>query len=389
MTETETRAGKRFRCAYATACGGCSLTDLGYSDQLAWKQARVAGLLKPFGRVEPIRGMETPFHYRNKVHVVFAADRRGKLITGVYRAGTHQVVPIAHCLIHDSRADAIIDTLRKLAIDFGYAPYDEDRRTGFLRHALVRTGKEEIMVTLVTASATFPSKNAFLKALLIAHPEITTIVQNVNPRTTSMVLGTKENTMYGKGYIEDTLCGLRFRLSSQSFYQVNRTQTEILYALALEMAQLTGKETVLDAYCGVGTIGLTMAARASRLIGVELNAQAVRDAQGNAKRNDIRNATFLCDDAGRFLRRCAVEGAALDVVVMDPPRSGSDAAFLQSIGILKPERVVYVSCDPETLARDLKVLHNSGYVMRRAVPVDMFPATEHVECVVLMSKVQN
>ena len=378
--------GQRFDCRYAKECGGCSLTELGYHDQLAMKQAKVARLLKPFGRVEPIRGMENPFHYRNKVHAVFAPDRRGRILTGVYREGTHQVVPVEHCLIEDERADAIIATVRKLAVEFHYLAYDEDRRIGFLRHALVRAGKRELMLILVTAVPEFPSKNNFLKALLTAHPELTTVVQNINNRATSMVLGKRDIVLHGKGFIEDRLCGKVFRISPQSFYQVNSAQTEVLYGLAGEMAGLTGNETVLDAYCGVGTIGLTLADRCKRLIGVELNPQAVRDAQGNARRNDVTNANFYCDDAGRFMRQCAAEDYPIDVVMMDPPRSGSDELFLASLLQLEPRRVVYVSCDPDTLARDLAYLQKGGYKLRRTVPVDMFPATEHCEVCCLLSK---
>lgn len=378
--------GQRFDCRYAKECGGCSLTELGYHDQLAMKQAKVARLLKPFGRVEPIRGMENPFHYRNKVHAVFAPDRRGRILTGVYREGTHQVVPVEHCLIEDERADAIIATVRKLAVEFHYLAYDEDRRTGFLRHALVRAGKRELMLILVTTVPEFPSKNNFLKALLTAHPELTTVVQNINNRATSMVLGKRDIVLHGKGFIEDRPCGKVFRISPQSFYQVNSAQTEVLYGLAGEMAGLTGNETVLDAYCGVGTIGLTLADRCKRLIGVELNPQAVRDAQGNARRNDVTNTNFYCDDAGRFMRQCAAEGYPIDVVMMDPPRSGSDELFLASLLQLEPRRVVYVSCDPGTLARDLAYLQKGGYKLRRAVPVDMFPATEHCEVCCLLSK---
>lgn len=385
MNDDTPTGGQRFECRYARECGGCNLTELGYRDQLAMKQAKVARLLKPFGRVEPIRGMGNPFHYRNKVHAVFAPDRRGHIVSGVYREGTHQVIPVEHCLIEDVRADAIIATVRRLAGEFHFQAYDEDRHSGFLRHTLVRAGKRELMLILVTATQEFPSKNAFVNALLAAHPELTTVVQNVNNRTTSMVLGNREIILYGKGFIEDTLCGKVFRISPQSFFQVNSMQTEVLYGLAVEMAGLTGNETVLDAYCGVGSIGLTLVDRCKRLIGVELNPQAVRDAQGNAKRNGITNANFYCDDAGRFMRQCAAESYPIDVVLMDPPRSGSDELFLSSLLHLKPRCVVYVSCDPVTLARDLGYLQKGGYMLRRAVPVDMFPATEHVETVVMLT----
>ena len=384
MNEISQTDTARVRCPYAADCGGCDYIHMPYREQLAMKQALVAKLLKPFGHVEQIRGMDDPLHYRNKVHAVFANDRRGRLIAGVYRQGTHRVVPVTNCLIEDTRASAIIATVSDLAQRFGIPAYDEDRHTGFLRHALVRAGKTEIMLVLVTAQPSFPGKGAFMKALLTAHPQITTVVQNLNNRDTSMVLGARDHTLFGKGTIEDTLCGKVFRLSPQSFYQVNSAQTEVLYKLAGEMAALTGTETLLDAYCGVGAIGLTMADRCKRLIGVELNPDAVRDAQGNARRNSVTNATFYADDAGRFMRRCSREGYTADVVVMDPPRSGSDPVFLDSLALLAPKRVVYISCEPTTLARDVTYLCARGYRMQRAVPVDMFPATEHVETAVCL-----
>ena len=389
MADSNPTRDSLFRCPYSADCGGCELTHMPYSDQLAMKQATVTRLLKPFGRVEPIRGMAQPLYYRNKVHAVFAEDRRGELVSGVYRQGTHSVVPVEHCLIEDQRAQAIIATVRVLARDFGYPAFDEDRGTGFLRHILVRTGIREIMVTLVTATGAFPHKKAFLDSLLKRHPEITTVVQNLNNRRTSMVLGLRSQTLFGKGYIEDTLRGMTFRLSPASFFQVNSAQTEVLYTLAAEMAELRGGETVLDAYCGVGTIGLSMASQCERLIGVELNPAAVRDARGNAERNGIGNARFYADDAGRFLRMCANEHAPVDVLLMDPPRSGSDPVFLDAVLRIRPDRIVYISCNPTTLARDLRTLTAGGYGMRRAVPVDMFPATEHVETIVLMTQVKG
>ena len=358
-----------------------------YSQQLALKQAHVEALLKPFGPVEPILGMDAPLYYRNKAHIVFAADRRGKLISGVYQQGTHRVVPVEHCQIEDKRASAVLSTVTKLAREFHYQPYDEDRRIGFLRHAMVRVGRQELMLILVTATPAFPGKNAFLQKLRVAHPEITTVVQNLNPFDTNMVLGKRETVLFGRGYIEDTLCGLRFRISAQSFYQVNSMQTEVLYALAGDMAAPTARDTLMDAYCGVGTIGLTLAGRCKQVVGVELNPQAVRDAIGNAKRNGISNAAFLCGDAGQYMQECAQQQTQMDAVLMDPPRTGSDTAFLQALIKLGPKRVVYISCNPETLARDLRTLCAGGYQMLRAVPVDMFPSTEHVECVVELRSV--
>jgi len=375
-------------CPYQNECGGCSLSKMPYAQQLALKQSRIDKLLQPFGAVEPIRGMAVPYHYRNKVHVVFAADQRGKLISGVYRQGTHRVVPVENCLIEDERASQVLQTVTQLAREFHYQPYDEDRRSGFLRHAMVRAGSSELMLILVTAGRDFPGKKAFLQKLLKAHPEITTVVQNVNPHSTSMVLGKQETVLSGRGYIEDVLCGLRFRISAQSFYQVNSAQTAVLYQLAGEMAAPTQQDTLLDAYCGVGTIGLTLAAQCGQVVGVELNPQAMRDAIGNARRNEIKNATYLCGDAGQYLRECAERGVRLDTVMMDPPRTGSDQAFLSALLQLKPKRVVYISCNPETLARDLRVLCARDYRMQRAVPVDMFPLTEHVETAVLLCRAE-
>ena len=296
-------------------------------------------------------------------------------------------MPVRHCLIEDRRADRIIQTIVAMLPAYKLRIYNEYTHRGFLRHILIRTGHVtgQIMVVLVATSLEFPGKKAFVQELIQRHPEITTVVLNCNQRETSMVLGTKEITLYGEGYMEDELCGKRFRISPQSFYQVNAKQCEVLYRTAIDAAQLTGAETLLDAYCGTGTIGLCASDGCKQLIGVELNADAIRDAKENARRNGVENARFLCDDAGRFMQKLAKEGNAPDVVMMDPPRAGSDQKFLQSLLMLKPKRVVYVSCNPETLARDLRVLVDGGYQAEWATPVDMFPGTEHVETVVLLS----
>ena len=377
----------RWNCPVAAKCGGCQLTRLSYAEQLQWKQQRVAELLDGICEVRPILGMDDPFHYRNKVHAVLAVDKAGKPISGVYAMGTHRVVPVRHCLIEDRRADRIIQTIVAMLPAYKLRIYNEYTHRGFLRHILIRTGNVtgQIMVVLVATSLEFPGKKAFVQELIQRHPEITTVVLNCNQRETSMVLGTKEITLYGEGYMEDELCGKRFRISPQSFYQVNAKQCEVLYRTAIDAAQLTGAETLLDAYCGTGTIGLCASDGCKQLIGVELNADAIRDAKENARRNGVENARFLCDDAGRFMQKLAKEGNAPDVVMMDPPRAGSDQKFLQSLLMLKPKRVVYVSCNPETLARDLRVLVDGGYQAEWATPVDMFPGTEHVETVVLLS----
>ena len=377
----------RWNCPVAAKCGGCQLTRLSYAEQLQWKQQRVAELLDGICEVRPILGMDDPFHYRNKVHAVLSVDKAGKPISGVYAMGTHRVVPVRHCLIEDRRADRIIQTIVAMLPAYKLRIYNEYTHRGFLRHILIRTGHVtgQIMVVLVATSLEFPGKKAFVQELIQRHPEITTVVLNCNQRETSMVLGTKEITLYGEGYMEDELCGKRFRISPQSFYQVNAKQCEVLYRTAIDAAHLTGAETLLDAYCGTGTIGLCASDGCKQLIGVELNADAIRDAKENTRRNGVENARFLCDDAGRFMQKLAKEGNAPDVVMMDPPRAGSDQKFLQSLLMLKPKRVVYVSCNPETLARDLRVLVDGGYRAEWATPVDMFPGTAHVETVVLLS----
>ena len=373
-------------CPVSKKCGGCKWIDKEYAVQLKEKEKWVKELLSPFCKMEPIIGMEHPTHYRNKVHAVFGEDRKHNIISGIYEEGTHKIVPVDSCLIENEKADAIIVSIRELMKSFKIRPYNEDTGYGLLRHVLIRTGHVtgQIMVVLVLASPIMPSKNNFVKALLKLHPEITTIVVNVNNRGTSMVLGDKEQVIYGKGYIEDELCGKVFRISPKSFYQVNPVQTELLYAKALEFADLKGTETVVDAYCGTGTIGLIASDRVGKVIGVELNGDAVKDAKENAKRNKVTNIQFYQNDAGKFLAEMAEQDAKVDVVLMDPPRSGSNEAFLGSVVKIKPEKVVYISCNPETLARDLKYLTKNGYQVKRAVACDLFPFTSHVECVIMM-----
>ena len=375
-------------CPKRKQCGGCQLMHLPYAEQLARKQARLERLLGRYGAVEPILGMERPYHYRGKVQAAFGTDGRGRIISGVYQSGSHRIVAVDDCLLEDETADAIIVDIRRMMPRFKMTAYDERRAQGFLRHVLVRrsfsTG--ETMVVLVASTPVFPLQKPFLKALLEKHPEITTVVLNINDAFTPLVLGKREKVLFGPGCIEDELCALRFRISAASFYQVNPAQTARLYETALEFAALTGRERVLDAYCGTGTIGLAAAGQSASVAGVELNRDAVRDAIANARRNDIRNAWFTCADAGRFMVEAAAAGETCDVVFMDPPRAGASADFLDALLTLAPERVVYVSCDPETLARDLGVLTRGGYAAQRIRPIDMFPHTEHVETVVKLIK---
>lgn len=374
-------------CPVSQKCGGCSWIDKPYKEQLAAKAKWLKELMKPFCRVDAIIPMEEPVHYRNKVHAVFGEDRKHNIISGIYEAGSHRIVPVDGCLLENEKADEIIVSIRELLKSFKIKPYNEDTGYGLFRHVLIRTGHKtgQIMVVLVLSSPVMPSKNNFVKALLKRHPEITTIVINVNDRSTSMVLGDKEQVIYGKGYIEDVLCGKTFRISPKSFYQVNPVQTEKLYRKAMEYAGLKGTETVVDAYCGTGTIGMIACDGAKKVIGVELNADAVKDAVSNAKRNQITNIQFYQNDAGKFLLEMAEQRAKVDVLLMDPPRSGSSETFLSAAAAIAPERIVYISCNPETLVRDLKYLVKHGYTVKKSVGVDMFPWTECLETVCLLS----
>ena len=375
-------------CPVSKKCGACSYQGLSYKKQLAKKENLVKNLLSKYCKVKPITGMDNPYHYRNKVHAVFGRQKNGTIVSGVYKEGTHIIVPIDECQIEDAKADEIIRNIRGLLKSFKIKTYDEDTGYGLLRHVLVRRGftTGEIMVVLVLASPILPSKNNFVKAILKLNPEISTIVLNINDKKTSMVLGDSERVLYGKGYIYDYLCGKKFKISSKSFYQVNPVTTEFLYNKAIELAQLNKDECVIDAYCGIGTIGIIASDHAKKVIGVESNKDAVRDAITNAKLNKVKNIQFYNQDAGIFMKQLAVQKESIDVVLMDPPRAGSDKNFLDAVITLMPKKVVYISCNPETLARDLEYLTKNGYKAKEAWPYDMFPFTGHVETCVLLTK---
>ena len=379
------------KCPYAKKCGGCDYQGLTYEEQLSKKQRKIQELLAKFGRINPILKAEKPEHYRNKVHGIFGRDKNKNVFTGIYEEKSHKIVPVSGCGIENEKATAILATLCHLVKQFRYLIYDEDKRTGLFRHALIRVGEKsgEIMLVLVLTSPIMPSKNNFIKELRRLHPEITTIVLNVNDKKTSMVLGDKNIILYGKGFIVDELCGLKFRISPSSFYQVNPLQTEILYKQALEFAGLTGRERVIDAYCGIGTIGMCAAGKAGEVLGVELNKDAVKDGINNAKQNQIANIRFINSDAGRYLADMAVRREKADVVFMDPPRSGSTPEFIEAVNRLEPRKVIYISCDPETLKRDLELFVRKNWKVRKIQPVDMFPYTKHIEVIVLLQKSGN
>ncbi len=370
---------------YEKKCGGCPLLALPYREQLAKKQARLQELLGGFAPVKAVQGMAEPLHYRNKAIASFATQR-GKLVCGLYAEGTHRVLPGADCLLQEEILNKTLAAVLDAARACRWTAYDEDRGTGFLRHTVLRSScSGKVLVTLVTPGPDLPGSKNFCTALRKKAPWVVSIVQNINPTRSSAVLGSREKTLYGPGFVLDTLCGTQFAISSRSFYQVNRTQTEVLYKKALELAKLTGRETVIDAYCGIGTIGLCAAPLAKQVIGVERNPAAVKDAAANARRNKIANARFVCADATEWMVAAAGEGLHPDVVFLDPPRAGSTPECIAAVNKMKPRRVVYVSCDPETLARDVAAFTRLGWRAAKFCPVDLFPQTRHVETVVLLS----
>ena len=370
---------------YEKKCGGCPLLALPYREQLAKKQARLQELLGGFAPVKAVQGMAEPLHYRNKAIASFATQR-GKLVCGLYAEGTHRVLPGADCLLQEEILNKTLAAVLDAARACRWTAYDEDRGIGLLRHTVLRSsGDGKVLVTLVTPGPDLPGSKNFCTALHKKAPWVVSIVQNINPTRSSAVLGSREKTLYGPGFVLDTLCGTQFAISSRSFYQVNRTQTEVLYKKALELAKLTGRETVIDAYCGIGTIGLCAAPLAKQVIGVERNPAAVKDAAANARRNKIANARFVCADATEWMAAAAGEGLHPDVVFLDPPRAGSTPECIAAVNKMKPRRVVYVSCDPETLARDVAAFTRLGWRAAKFCPVDLFPQTKHVETVVLLS----
>ncbi len=397
----------------ARECGACQHVNEPYDGQLRAKDARIAKLFGEAGfegiELRPIIGMDEPTHYRNKVISPIVPGKRTsngrrEILTGMYAAGTHAIVNTDGCLVENEQAKQVVRAIRQLVRKHRIEPYDEDRHAGFLRHVIVRVGHEsaEVLVTLVTNASEFPASKSFCRALVKQCPFITTIVQNVNTRQTNVILGQEERRLYGPGFILDTLCGLSFRISSQSFYQVNAVQTTVLYETAMQLAGL-GKgedcqeapvarkgshpQCAVDAYCGTGTIGLVAAKRgATQVIGVDSVESAIRDARENARHNGIENARFVSADATGFMRDLSAADERVDVVFMDPPRAGSTPEFLDALARLVPQRVVYISCNPETQVRDLRHLFKRGYAVRIVQPVDMFPHTDHIETVVLAER---
>lgn len=382
-------------CPLAGKCGGCCWQHITYEEELRAKQQKVENALRRLAGIAspqvPITGAERVIGYRNKAQFPVGLDREGNVVTGFYRTRSHDIIPVQNCPIQSAAANRLAGTVRGWMQDFGILPYDEVSQKGILRHIYVRTGEAsgETHLCIIAARSKLPAQEELLRRVREACPSLTGVVLNVNKRPDNVILGEKTLTLWGEPELEDRLCGNVFRLSPHTFYQVNHQQTERLYACASAFAGLTGTETVLDLYCGAGTITLTLAARAKRVIGVEIIPEAVANARENAARNGIKNVEFFCADAGQAAMRFACTGVHPDVLTVDPPRKGLDENAVEAAARLAPERIVYVSCDPATLARDVKRFAGCGYRLEKAQAFDLFPRTRHVECVVLMSRVEK
>ena len=373
-------------CSYYKDCGGCNLQHMNYLSQLTFKKQQVINAYKKVAKLNvdvlDTIGMDVPYAYRNKVQLPVSSDKK-KTILGFYKENTHDVVSIDKCLLQDDISNDIVIRIRKMLNELHIEAYNEDTRKGYIRHILIKRGfvSGETVLVLVTNTDSFPARGQLVDKIKKEMPFINTIVQNINSRKTSVILSSKEKVLYGKGYIIDELLGLKFKISAQSFYQINHEQTEKLYTKAIEMAKLKKSDVVLDAYCGVGTIGMSLAKYVKEVIGVEIVEDAIKDAKENAKLNNLKNVKYYCDDAGDFMRKMVKDKVVVDVVFVDPPRAGCDKKFLDSLVYLKPKKIVYISCNVATQARDVRILVDKGYKYSSIQPVDMFPNTFHVESI--------
>lgn len=383
-------------CPVYADCGACQLQHLDYQAQLDYKRQWVIDALTRIGKlgnvlVHRTLPMPEPWRYRNKAQFP-VGQVAGKIVAGCFRQRTHEVIDVADCLIQHPLNNLVLQMVKQLADRFNLTTYDETTGKGLLRHVLVRVGFHtgEALAVLVTSAEPFPAKETLAVELMQQVPELVGVVQNINSRRTNVILGEQTLTIAGRDYLEDQLAGLRFHISARSFFQVNPLQTEVLYRTAVAYAGLTGKETVIDAYCGIGTISLFLAAQAKEVIGVEVVAPAIADAKRNAELNHIDNVRFLVGEAEQLIPWLyQSSGVRANVVVVDPPRAGCDERLLSTIAAMQPERVVYVSCNPSTLARDLAYLSQHGFQVTEVQPVDMFPHTTHVETVVLLTRVSS
>lgn len=379
-------------CPVFGKCGGCAYRHITYEAECRIKQQRVKDAMERLGGVEapskPIVADENYLRYRNKAQYPFAPGRNGEVIAGFYAQKSHRVVPCSDCKLQPEVFSKILESVLRWANRRNLSPYNEETGEGLLRHLYLRRSGEngKVMACLVINGKELPFSAELCSILTSRFSEIETIVININKEKTNVILGEECRTLYGPGYITDTLCGLSFRLSPLSFYQVNREQAQRLYGKAAEYADLKGSEVLLDLYCGTGTIGLTMAHMAKKLIGVEVVEQAVRDAEKNAMENGADNSEFICGDAAKAAAELKRRGIKPDVIIVDPPRKGCGEELIDTIVQMSPEKVVYISCDPATLARDCKTFSDLGYKVREYTPFDLFPGTVHVECACLITK---
>ena len=374
-------------CPIYKQCGGCQLQHLSYEGQLVAKRKQVKDVLERIGGlkdvpVHPVLGMSEPWRYRNKAQVPIG-EREGGLVAGFYQQRSHEIIEMKECLIQQEKNDEVVQTVKAICGKYGVRAYDEPRHKGVLRHIMARYGlvTGEVMVVLVTKTADIPNKKQIIAEIVEQIPNVKSIVQNVNSKKTNVIFGDETNVLWGEEYIYDSIGDIKFAISARSFYQVNPEQTKVLYGKALEYAELSGEENVIDAYCGIGTISLFLAQKAKKVYGVEIVPEAIEDANRNAALNEIDNVEFAVGEAEVVIPNWYKQGIFADTLVVDPPRKGCDEALLQTIIEMKPKRVVYVSCNPATLARDLKVLESGGYKTIEVQPVDMFPQTTHCEAV--------
>lgn len=380
-------------CPLAGRCGGCQYRHMTYQEELRAKRQRVQDALTRVGGVSlelpPVLGAEHPLRYRNKVQFPVCLAKRG-LSIGYYRPRSHDVLDVEDCLLQPNIVSAVRNAFKEWMMRFHIPAYDENRRTGLIRHLYVRTNQAGEMLCCVVANGEqIPHAPELAAALQRAAPALAGLVLNVNTQDTNVILGSEFRTIWGRNFLEETLCGLSFRLSVPSFFQINREQTQRLYKKVLEYAALSGQETVLDLYCGIGTISLALAQKAGQVIGAEIVPEAVQDARDNARRNGMVNARFLCGDAGQAAFQLANEGVQPQVICVDPPRKGLAPEVPEILASMGPERIVYVSCDPATLARDLKRFSQLGYQTIQAQAVDLFPRTAHCECCVLLRRMRE
>ena len=375
------------KCPYFSLCGGCNKLDKTYEEEIKEKEEYIKKIFQSVGYKKPVEILkaDNPYYYRNKAIMAFKLSKTKKVVSGIYEEHSHKIVTVDDCLI---QSEVINRVLKNVNIALSKNKIKPFVNGGVVKHVLVRHAMKtnEIMVCIVTPNELFPGRANFVKDLLKLEPKITTIVQNIQTRDTSIVLGTKERVLYGKGFIIDELCGLKFKLSPRSFFQINPLQTEKLYNTAMEFANLRVGNTVIDAYSGIGTIGMVASKKCGKVICVENNPDAVNDAKFNAKFNNITNVNFYLEDSTKFINELAVNKIKVDCVILDPPRSGTAYNFISAVAKMGIKRIVYVSCGPETLARDLKIFKDFGYDIKDAKCVDMFPRTEHVESVCLLTR---